>query len=97
MLKLIKTEEGISLPVLVVPRSSKNEIAGVIEGRLKIKLTAPPVGGAGNRELVIFLGKLLGIHRSAICLQMGSRGKRKLLKIKGMDEKTLLERLSPWI
>lgn len=97
MLKLIKTEEGVSLPVLVVPRSSKNEIAGVVEGRLKIKLTTPPVGGVANRELITFLVKLLGIHRSSICLQMGSRGKRKLLKIKGMDEKTILDKLSLWI
>jgi len=97
MLKLIKTEQGINLPVLVVPRSSKNEVAGVIEGRLKIKLTAPPVGGAANRELITFLVKLLGIDRSSIYLQMGSKGKRKLLKITGIDEKTLLGKLSPWI
>ncbi len=97
MLKLINTEEGISLPVLVVPRSGKNEIAGVLEGRLKIRITAPPVDGAANRELITFLARLLGINRSSICLQKGSKGKRKLLKIKGIDEKTLLEKLSPWI
>ncbi len=97
MLKLIKTKEGISLSVLAVPRSSKNEIAGVIEGRLKIKLTAPPVGGAANRELINFLVKQLGIDRSAICLRMGEKQKRKVLEIKGIDEKTLLERLSPWL
>jgi len=97
MLKLTKTEEGISLPVLVVPRSGKNEIAGLLEGRLKIKITTPPVGGAANRELITFLAKLLGINRSSICLQTGRKGKRKLLKIKGIDEQTLLEKLSPWI
>jgi len=97
MLKLTKTEEGISLPVHVLPRSGKNEIAGLIEGRLKIKITAPPVGGAANRELVTFMAKLLGINRSSICLQTGRKGKRKLLKIKGIDEQTLLEKLSSWI
>ncbi|MDH5715224.1 MAG: DUF167 domain-containing protein [Candidatus Aminicenantes bacterium] len=97
MLKLIKTREGISLSVLVVPRSSKNEIVGVIEGRLKIKLTAPPVGGAANRELITFLVKKLGIDRSSICLRMGEKQKRKVLEIKGIDEKTILEKLSPWL
>lgn len=97
MIKLTKTREGISLPVLVVPRSSKNEIVGVIEGRLKIKLTAPPVGGAANRELITFLVKQLGIDRSSICLRMGEKQKRKVLEIKGIDEKTILEKLSPWL
>lgn len=97
MLKLIKTREGISLSVLVVPRSSKTEIVGAIEGRLKIKLTAPPVGGAANRELITFLVKQLGIDRSAICLRMGHKQKRKVLEIKGIDEKTILEKLSPWL
>ena len=97
MIKLTKTSEGISLSVLVVPRSGKNEIMGVIEGRLKIKLTAPPVGGAANRELITFLVKQLGIDRSSICLRMGEKQKRKVLEIKGIDEKTLLEKLSPWL
>ncbi len=48
----------LDLPIKLIPRSSKNEIVGLQEdGRLKIKITAPPVDGWANAALVEFLSK----------------------------------------
>ncbi|MCK7507551.1 MAG: DUF167 domain-containing protein [Desulfobacterales bacterium] len=41
----VRVKDGIVIDVKVDPRSSKKEIAGVTEGHLKVRLTAPPVGG----------------------------------------------------
>jgi len=49
---------GSALAVRVLPRSSRNEIAGVMEdGTVKIRLTSPPVDGKANQALVEFLSE----------------------------------------
>jgi uncharacterized protein (TIGR00251 family) len=40
--------------VRVIPKSSKSEIVGEIDGALKVKINAPPIDGAANAELIKF-------------------------------------------
>ncbi len=72
---------GIAFKVYVQPRSSKNMIVGTHGDALKVKLTAPPVGGAANRMCVQFLAKILGVPKSDLEILSGqsSRTKRLLL------------------
>jgi uncharacterized protein (TIGR00251 family) len=54
----IEKEDGvIILKCKVVPNSSKNEISGVYEGMLKIKIKSPAVENRANEELVKFFSK----------------------------------------
>ncbi len=69
----------IELVVRAAPNSSKNEVIGVIENALKIKLKAPPVDGEANEELVRFLSKWLKVAKSEIILQKGTTSKNKKL------------------
>ena len=39
-------ENGIRLSAIIQPRSSKNEVTGIYNNALKIRLTSPPVDGA---------------------------------------------------
>jgi len=55
------TEKGLLLDVLVQPRASRNEIVGIHDGCLKIRLAAPPVEGAANKACVEFLAEVLGV------------------------------------
>jgi len=50
-----ETAEGLDLHIKVVPRASKNEIQGLHDGALKIRLTTPPVDGKANQALIKFL------------------------------------------
>ncbi len=48
-----KTKNGITIEVKVEPRSSKRQITGIMDGTiLKVKLTAPPVDGSANEQLI---------------------------------------------
>jgi uncharacterized protein len=74
------------------PRASKNEVVGMDDGGLKVRLTAPPVDGAANEALVRFLAERLGITLSRVELVSGHTGRQKTIRVSGMDE-TMVKRL----
>jgi len=69
--------DGVLLRVLVRPRASRNELAGIQQGFLKVRLTAPPVEGAANQECARFLAKILDVAPSSISLVSGHKSRRK--------------------
>jgi uncharacterized protein (TIGR00251 family) len=79
-----KAKDGIIIEVKVDPRSSRNEIAGVVDNTVKVKLTAPPVGGAANEMLVELLAKRFNIRKSDVLIMRGETSRRKLIKLKGV-------------
>lgn len=83
------------LPVLVSPRASRSEITGWQAERLKLRLKAPPVDGEANAELLRTLSKQLGVPRSALTLQQGEASRRKNVRVAGLSQAELLERLPP--
>ena len=78
---IIKKDDGIRFRVFVQPRSSKNEIIGLYNNAIKIKLKAPPVDGAANKMCVNFLAKYLGISKSLIEIISGFTNKTKQIHI----------------
>jgi uncharacterized protein (TIGR00251 family) len=82
----------VSLLVYVQPRASRNELAGVHDGRLRIRLTAPPVEGAANEALLRFLADWLEVPRSAVRIVAGDSSRRKRVVVTGLSP-ALTERL----
>ena len=80
-----KTSDGIILKVRVLPRSSKKGFELTPEG-LKVKLTAPPVGGAANKQLLEILSEAFGIRRSAFRILKGISSRDKVVGIMGVDD-----------
>ena len=67
--------------VRLIPRASRNAVAGVREGVLHIRVTAAPVNGAANRALAELLSKSLRIGGSAIRIESGGTSSRKRLSV----------------
>lgn len=84
---------GLTIAVQVVPRASRNEVAGVQGDLLKVRITAPPVEGAANEALLAFLAKALGLRRRDLELVSGEHARRKLVRIRGLDAATVQARL----
>jgi uncharacterized protein (TIGR00251 family) len=85
---------GALLSVRVLPRSSKDAIVGVRDGRLVVRLTAPPVEGAANLDLTRLLGRTLGVPPSSIRLARGQTGRNKRIEVRGLDSAALRARLA---
>ena len=84
-----------TLSVRVVPRSSKEGVAGFEGGVVRIRLNAPPVEGQANEALVRFLAKALGVPKSRIALVAGGKGRNKIVRVDGITREALLAALDP--
>ncbi len=69
------------LEVRVQPRASRNEVQGLHDGALRVRLTAPPVDDRANEALCRWLAADFGVTRAAVELLRGATSRGKLLKI----------------
>jgi len=92
-LPITARDGGIQFGIAVQPRASKNEIAGIHNDRLKIRLTSPPVEGAANQACVKFLAKQFGVAASRVTLVSGAASRNKVVHIQGLDRAAFLNRL----
>jgi uncharacterized protein len=79
--------------VRVQPRASRDALAGIREGALLVRLTAPPVAGAANAALLRLLGQALGLPAKAVELRQGATGREKVVRLHGLDVASVRERL----
>jgi uncharacterized protein (TIGR00251 family) len=69
------------LNVRVQPRASRNEILGLREKDLCIRVTAAPVDGEANRLCRKILAESLGVSLSQVEILQGGKGRRKRIRI----------------
>ncbi len=82
-----------TLIVHVVPRARTTSLVGRHGDALKIRLAAPPVDGAANDELVRFLAERLSLPRASVTIAAGRNGRRKTVKVIGMEVAAVLRAL----
>lgn len=56
---------------------------------IRVRVAAPPVGGAANEALIRFLAERLGVPRSAVTIVRGATARRKVVRVQGMDGQTV--------
>ena len=78
------TSGGVLLHLLVQPRASRSEIAGLHDRRIKLRLAAPPVEGAANQALIHLLSRRLDIPRASIRIRSGEGSRRKTVLVEGI-------------
>lgn len=85
---------GAALPVRVTPRASRNEIVEILSDQtVKIRLTAPPVEGKANEELIKFLSDVLGVPKTSMEIVAGATGRDKLVSIMDMPVEEVHKRI----
>lgn len=71
----------LRITVQLAPNARQNEICGVHDGALKIRLQAQPIEGRANEALLRFIADRLEVPKSAVSLLHGHAGKRKVLEV----------------
>lgn len=69
------------LEVRVIPRAQRTGIAGIRDGRLLIRVQAPPLEGRANAALEQCLARLCGVGRGAVTLERGAHGRDKRVRV----------------
>ncbi len=79
----------LAFAVRVQPRASKDEIAGMVEGALKIRLRAPAIENRANEALIEFLSGLLKTPKTAVRIQSGVHTRTKRVEIRGVTRQQI--------
>lgn len=84
---------GVVFGAKIVPGSSRTGISGVLNGLLKVKISAPAEKGKANQCLIEFLAKELGVKKTAVSIISGQTNPIKQIQISGISSDELLEKL----
>jgi uncharacterized protein (TIGR00251 family) len=87
----MSTPDAVNLHIQ--PRASRSEVVGHHGDAIKIRITAPPVEGAANKELIRFLARKLSVPQGAIQLLSGESGRRKRVAVDGLSAQDVSQRL----
>ncbi len=85
-------DSKVSLRIKAQPAASKNEFCEIYgDDAIKIRIKAPAVEGAANKELVKFLSKSFKVPKSDIIFKSGQQSKIKIIEF------PLTEKFTEWI
>ncbi len=79
-----ETAAGAVFRVRVVPRASRSGTAGIQDGALKLRITAPPVEGKANEECIRLLAGMLGVKRGQVTIIAGHASRTKTVAVAGL-------------
>jgi len=90
LLDLREENGGVTFRVKVQPRASRNQLAGVMDGALRVRITAPPVDGEANEACLRFLAGLLGVPFKSVELISGHTGRNKTVRVTGRSARDIM-------
>ena len=73
--------EDLVLQVRIQPRASRDALAGVVGNYLKVRITAPPLEGRANAQLIAFVAKQFGTAKGQVRLLQGEKARTKVVRV----------------
>ena len=86
-------DDGVVIVLRVSPRAARSAVVGAHGDALRVRVAAPPVGGAANREVIALLAAALGVRESALSLEHGAGGRDKCVRVRGLAPEEVVSRL----
>ena len=80
--------------VRVVSRSPRTAIDGLRDGRVVVRVNAPPVDGAANDAVIAALAEALDVPKRDIRIAAGATSRNKSLEIAGLSREEIARRLA---
>jgi len=94
MVECAERDGRLFFKVRVVPRASNSAIVGEYDGGLRVRVAAPPAGGAANNELIRVLARAFGLQPRAVEISADHSSRIKQVGVLGASRADL-ERLIP--
>ena len=75
------------LHMRVSPGASRSQWLGLMaDGRIKVRVAAPPENGKANAALIEFVAEALGIRKSEVRLVTGKSSRDKIVEVQASEE-----------
>ena len=79
-------QDTARIAIRVTPRASASKVAGVKEGKLLVRVTAPPAEGKANKAVCEVIAKEVGVSKSQVAVIRGDTSRDKLVEIRGISQ-----------
>ncbi len=94
-IKIQELDDGTVITMKVVPGSSgTTHMCGLLDGMLKIKVSAPPEKGKANQCLLKYLSRALDVKKNTLNIISGQTGRVKQVKVSGVSAEMLRTKLA---
>ncbi|XP_043280417.1 UPF0235 protein C15orf40 homolog [Venturia canescens] len=84
---------NVVIKVLAKPGAKHNNVTDISEEGVGVAISAPPVEGEANTELVKYLAAVLGTRKSDVSLDRGSRSRHKVVIVSNSNVEAVLQKL----
>lgn len=84
---------NVTIKIQAKPGAKQNSITDMSDDAVSVAISAPPVEGEANTELVKYLSSVLGLRKSDVSLDRGSKSRQKLIVVSGSTVDKVLEKL----
>lgn len=69
------------LSLWVQPGAARTGTSGAHDGRLCLRVAAPPIDGRANEAVRSFIAERLGLPRACVSIDQGESGRRKRVRV----------------
>ncbi|XP_076750598.1 UPF0235 protein C15orf40 homolog [Xylocopa sonorina] len=83
----------VTIKVQAKPGAKHNNITDISDDAVGVAISAPPVEGEANTELVKYLASVLGMRKSDVSLDRGSKSRQKVIIVSGTTAEKVLDKL----
>ncbi len=80
----VASDGAVLIAVKAVPGAKRDQVAGVLGERLKVRVSQPPEDGKANRAICALLAKELGVRPSAVRVVRGESSAEKVVRVEGI-------------
>ena len=81
------------LTIQVKPRSKATELISEPDGTFTMRVSAPPIEGRANREIIKWISKKLRLSSSEVRILSGVYSNTKIIEIIGVNNIEIAEKL----
>jgi uncharacterized protein len=78
--------------VRLTPRAGRDAVDGVVDGTLRVRVSAPPVDGAANAALIRLIATVLDVPKRSVRLVSGESSRMKVVAVDDVDPTAIVAR-----
>ncbi|CAL1688047.1 unnamed protein product [Lasius platythorax] len=90
---VLNKDGNVVIKIQAKPGAKCNNVTDISDEAVGIAISAPPMEGEANAELVKYLASIFELRKSDVSLDRGSRSRQKVVIVSGITTDQVLEKL----